>query len=46
MWPSLDNFRMPKLLGNPRIFGQGGACVWPSLDNPSMAKLLGNLGNS
>ena len=33
-----------KLLGNPGILGQEGACVWPSLDNPGMAKLLGNPG--
>ena len=46
MWPSLDNPRMAKLLGNPGILGQGGACVWPSLDNPGMVKLLGSLGNS
>ena len=44
MWPSLDNPGMAKLLGNPGILGQGGACVWPSLDNPGMAKLLGNPG--
>ena len=45
MWPSLDNPGMAKLLGKPRILGQGGGvCVWPSLDNPGMAKLLGNPG--
>ena len=42
VWPSLDNPRMAKLLGNPGILDKGGACVWPSLDNPGMAKLLGN----
>ena len=36
---------MARLLGNPRILGQGGevyGCV--SWDNPGMARLLGNPG--
>ena len=39
------NQGMAKLLGNPRILGQGGrAYGCPSWDNPGMAKLLGNPG--
>ena len=35
VWPSFDNPWMAKLLGNPSILGQGGACVLPSLPGQS-----------